>query len=205
MFITFIFFAMFPLQIKLFITVSSFILIIHSVPLQEKLGKESPKTNKHLTIFIIFFPETSEEERISSCNQKLDSARAFPDCSSLVATNWNCINNAEPEKPENSDQHKVHSLALSCGSDQEGPLFCCPIWALLRCLLAQIKVHCRKEFPEDFSQRYRKIAFQPQIEQLQKSRCTHFPFSSPQCDTVLTFIRDKFALENEGTFFGFLG
>lgn len=68
-------------------------------------------------------------------------------------------------------------------------------------MLAQVKVHCSSEHEsseEDFSQRYQAKAYQAQIDQLQESRCAHFPFSSPQCEAVLTFIRDKFALENEG-------
>ena len=139
---------------------------------------------------------------------------AFSDCSSLVALNWNCIHSGTlPDEGNSAGQqhhhHQPHRLVLSCGDDQQGPLFCCPVWALLRCMLQQVKLHCASgggdqqssssEEGDNFSQQYQAVAFQSQIDELQQSsRCAQFPFSSSQCDSVLAFIRDQFALESDG-------
>lgn len=136
--------------------------------------------------------------RIEECNQKLDSADAYADCSSLIGTNWNCVNSAPSRVGEDIHREQVR---MSCGENEQGPLVCCPVWGLIRCMLTQVKNHCNPQFGDAFSNEYREDAFQPAIDQLNEQYCAEYPFASNQCDYVLQFIRDTRVLESQGISF----
>jgi len=140
-------------------------------------------------------------QQISLCNQILDQSGAVIACMDLVGNNWNCVNYVGMDSKSAHDR-----LTISCGST--GALFCCPIWAMIRCLLQQAKVNCGRVLADNhipdtesmitFLAQYRQRQFQREIDQLHQNECVNFKFASPQCENVLTYIRNRELLEPIG-------
>lgn len=168
---------------------------------------------------------TDVEQQISACNAILDQMGAVTACADLVGANWNCVNYVAPtRRPTSLSQSGPgtvlgarppnRQLALSCGNS--GALFCCPIWAMIRCLLQQAKVNCGRVLLSapsatdpnlqnqdqmmmaTFLAQFRARQFQPQINQLHRGQCSNYTFASRQCENVLIYIRNRELLEPIG-------
>ena len=150
------------------------------------------KSTKSIEISIVDF-----SKQINICNQRLDNNNAANVCAELIGNNWNCLNFIQ-SKSLNKDPHqRIH---LMCGSDSDGPLFCCPIWAMIRCIFQYVKDNCTDLGGQQFFQQYWTENFHQQVEQLNRERCFNYTFASVECSNVLVYIQNNQLLERVGRF-----